>query len=301
MQAGRTLNVLWATDGSAASRSAVPLLRELVLPVATRLTVLTVGPHPLFSHARPDPGFLRKATPAARRLALAEARETAEREAMALDPSVPVEPIAAWGHPVQEILTAARRTKADLIVLAAKGHSDLRIALLGSVSDGVARLATTPLLVARPGAAGPSRVVVGYHDSVASRRALSFLTRLSLPASAEVVLVTAVEPLAVPDGTPAAARRRLLAEASGADARRREEAAKALEALRAELEAGGRRVETEVAAGPAAEQIDQAARRHRAGLIVVGSRRPAPGAQFSRGQTAERLVRHAHSSVLVVR
>src|SRR3989304_2569015 len=60
-------HVLWATDGSASARNAVPLLRGLVLPAAERLTVLTVAPHSLISGARPDPAFIARVTPAARR------------------------------------------------------------------------------------------------------------------------------------------------------------------------------------------------------------------------------------------
>ena len=54
----RKLRVLWATDGSESSRSAAPLLRELVLPAAERLVVLAVAPHSFISGARPDPAAL---------------------------------------------------------------------------------------------------------------------------------------------------------------------------------------------------------------------------------------------------
>lgn len=297
----RSLRVLWATDGSKSSLNALPLLRQMVLPVTGRLTVLSVAPHSLISPARPDLAFLTKATKAAREKALMEARLSAQRDATALDPSVPVEVLSAWGHPIEEILKAATRGPADLIVMGAKGHSNLRIAFLGSVSQGVAQHTTRPLLIARPGAESVSKVVLGYHGSVAAKKALAFLGRLALPVQAEILLLTAIEPFTVPEGTPAVYRRRALAEAHKLNERRHVDAEKALARLAEQVAAAGRRVSTEVAAGPAAQVLDDAARRHEADLIVVGSRRPSPQRHYLLGSTAEKLVRHAHASVLMVR
>ncbi len=58
---------------------------------------------------------------------------------------------------------------------------------------------------------------------------------------------------------------------------------------------------TEVLAGPAGPELDACARKHGADLIVVGSRKPSAARHFLLGSTAEKLVRHAHTSVLVVR
>src|SRR3972149_5728802 len=109
------LHVLWATDGSASARNAVPLLRGLVLPAAERRRAMGEEP--------------------------------------ALDPTSRPDVLARWGHPIQEVLRAARSLAADLIVLGAKGHSNLRILVLGSVSQGVVQHATLPALIARPSAA----------------------------------------------------------------------------------------------------------------------------------------------------
>jgi nucleotide-binding universal stress UspA family protein len=273
----------------------------MVLPNAEQLTVLTVAPHSLISHARPDPGFLTRATRAARHAALQEGEQTAEREALALDPAVPVEATSVWGHPVQEVLRVADRMKADLIVMGAKGHSDLRIALLGSVSQGIAHSTTRPLLVARPGTNAVRKVVLGYYGGVTGKKALTLLDRLHVPDQAEVVLVTAVEPMEMPVGAPPALRRKAFAAQGEIEGRLRADAERSLEALAEELKAEGHRVTGEVVSGKAAPAIDEAARRHDADLVVVGSRRPAVGGEYAQGSTAEKLVRHAHTSVLVVR
>jgi nucleotide-binding universal stress UspA family protein len=273
----------------------------MVLPNTAQLTVLTVAPHSLISHARPDPRFLSKATPAARHAALQEAAQLARREALALDPTVPVDPVSAWGHPVEAVLRAANRTKADLIVMGAKGHSDLRITLLGSVSQGIAHATPRPLLVARPGTKAVRKVVLGYYGGATGKKALGLMDRLHLPEQAELVIVTAVEPLEMPAGTATGRRRKALSESGEMEARLREDAGKTLDALAAELKAEGQRVTTEVVSGKAPSAIDEVARNHRADLIVVGSRRPAATGDYAQGSTAEKLVRHAHTSVLVVR
>lgn len=295
------LRVLWATDGSANAHSALPLLRQLVLPAAERLAVLTVAPHSILSGARPDPAFLARVAPAARRRALVEAQQLALREATALDPPLKPELLVRWGHPIQEILRAARALPADLIVLGAKGHSNLGMLLLGSVSQGVVQHATRPVLIARPGTHEVGRVVVGYHGSAAARRALAFLDRLALPAEAELRLVCVVEPFGVPAGVPIAYRRLAIAEANRINRRRHVAAQRSLDAAAATVRARHPRVETEVLSGDAAPELDAAARRLAADLIVVGSRRPSAIRHYLLGSTAEKLVRHSHTSVLVVR
>jgi universal stress protein G len=122
-----------------------------------------------------------------------------------------------------------------------------------------------------------------------------------LPADAEIVLVTAIEPFGLPEGTPPAYRRRALAEAHEINEKRHQDAEKALGGLVERLRASGRRASTEVTAGEGAAVLDDAARRHEADLIVVGSRRPTPQGHYLLGSTAEKLVRHAHTSVLMVR
>lgn len=299
---GAGLRILWATDGSETSRSAVPLLRNLILPSTLRLSVLSVAPHSLISGARPDPGFLTRSTPAARRRGLLEAEHVAQRAISELDPSsLEVEAISRWGNPIQEILRAARADGSDLIVLGAKGHSDLRLVLLGSVSQGVVHNATRPVLIARPAADTPSQVVVGFDGSNPARRAVEFLERLNLSASVLVRLVFVIEPFLLPDRMPSAYRRQAAANAQHIDERRLHEARFALDATASVLRAAGRRVETEVLTGPSAPILDAAAVRHGAGLIVVGSRRPSPARHYLLGSTAEKLVRHSRASVLVVR
>ena len=80
------LRVLHPTDGSVIARRSAGLLKQLVLPAADRLEVLSVAPHSVLSGARPDPFFLTKVTPVARKRALIESEELAQQVATEFDP-----------------------------------------------------------------------------------------------------------------------------------------------------------------------------------------------------------------------
>jgi nucleotide-binding universal stress UspA family protein len=65
------------------------------------------------------------------------------------DRGLPVRGLVRRGDPAIEILEAAVREQASLIVLGAHGEASTRGVLLGSVADRVLRRATIPLLVVR--------------------------------------------------------------------------------------------------------------------------------------------------------
>jgi nucleotide-binding universal stress UspA family protein len=294
-----SLNVLWATDGSDHSEHAMPLLRNFVLPATGKLTVLTVAPQTFLGSARPDPAFLTRVTAASRRKALLEAEDTAQRWLTELDPGrVAAEAISRWGHPVQEILKASRSAKADLVVMGAKGHSNLHLLVLGSVVQGVVQLSPQPLLIARPGASAVRRILVGFDGSAPARKAIRFLTGLSLSGPTEVQLVHVLDS---GDGRRGSGKKRGRDETGGAEERRHAEAKKSLVSCADSLVDCGLDVRVEIAVGPAAARLQEIARDEKADLIVVGSRKPSAAAHYLIGSTAEKLVRHAPTSVLVVR
>jgi nucleotide-binding universal stress UspA family protein len=294
------LRVVFATDGSGPARNANAVLRQLILPVTSKLTVLSVAPQSFLSGARPDPAFLLKATPAARRTAVAESEEEAQAAATELDPNpaIEVDVVARWGNPIEEILRTARRAPADLVVLGAKGHSGLSIMLLGSVSQGVVQHSTLPVLIVRPDAKRVSKVLIGYDDSPEARKAVAFLDRLALPQDVEIILSYVDTPF---PKAQRGSRRGSLAAAEAAAERSHDREEAALGGVASRLIAQGYRVSTEVLSGEAAPELDQSARKRGAGLIIVGSRKPAPARHYLIGSTAEKLVRHAEASVLVVR
>jgi nucleotide-binding universal stress UspA family protein len=82
-------------------------------------------------------------------------REAAERyagemERLCKDAGVQSKAIITPGHPVEEIVKEAEKSKVDLIVMGSHGHSALAAAALGSVTYGVIHRDTTiPLLVVK--------------------------------------------------------------------------------------------------------------------------------------------------------
>jgi nucleotide-binding universal stress UspA family protein len=298
---GSGLRVLWASDGSENARSAIPLLRRLVLPATRRLAVLGVAPHSFLAGSRPDPRLLTRPTRGLRRRALLEAQQEAQRSATELDPDTEVEALSRWGNPINEVLRQARLDGSDLIVLGAKGHSDLRLILLGSVSQGVVHHATRPVLIARPSAGDLNEIIVGFDGSTHARRAVEFLGRLNPAPDISVRLVFVIEPLLLPEGMPRAFRRMATENAEHIDERRLEAARTGLNQVAHSLRAAGRHVETEAVQGESGPVLEEVAARNGASLIVVGSRKPARERHYLLGSTAEKLVRHSRASVLVVR
>lgn len=296
------LKVLWATDGSNSSHSAIPLLQEIVLPAAESLTVLTVGPHSFLSGARPDPTFLLRVTATAKRRVLAESEQTAEQEATLVDPSVPVKAIARWGNPISEVLREAKAQSSDLIVMGAKGHSNLGLVLLGSVAQGVVQNSTRSVLIARPGADHRiERIVIGYDGSPQARNGVRFIERLALGPQVRFTLVKVIDPFGVPAGTPASYRKQALEEARAINERNTERAQEELGQVAAKMDGVAGRIDIVVRAGVVNLEIDELAREQKADLVVVGSRKPSPMRHYLLGSVAEKLVRHSPTSVLVVR
>ena len=297
------LKVLWATDGSEESRVALPLLRRLVLPVTDRLTVVSVAPQSFISGARPDPGFLTRITPSAKRRALIEAEDVAQQAATDLDPppSIEVGALSRWGNAIQEVLRLSRSLRTDLVVIGAKGHSNLELILLGSVSQGVVQHSPKPVLIVRPGPDDLDRVLIGYDGSPQAKRAVQYLDQLNLHERVTLHLVHVVEPFAAPKGGSAKFRRHALEELKALNEQQNKTAALELETAAAQLEAHGRKVATSIFNGPSGPTLDEAAVKFGADLIVIGVRKPSPESQYLLGGTAEKLVRNSRSSVLVVK
>jgi nucleotide-binding universal stress UspA family protein len=57
-----------------------------------------------------------------------------------------MKPVVRLGNPYQGILQLALETKADLIVMGARGHNPIEFALFGSTVEKVLKLSTCPLL-----------------------------------------------------------------------------------------------------------------------------------------------------------
>ncbi|MES2461524.1 MAG: universal stress protein [Armatimonadota bacterium] len=279
------MHIIYATDGSESAREGHVLLASLPLCPESRITVLSV---------------------AAREEGAAEELRYSEEVAREVTSETGAKAVARvrWGSPAEEILKESEESGADLIVVGARGQSNLARLLLGSVSSRVARHAPCSVLIARPLPAKKiATVLIGVDGSPAAHQGLCVLASIPLDRDCHMSLVSvtmptvataeAVHPLLVPH---LADEVRALAQQARVDL------AACLARSRQFLQAHGfRRITTRIRAGDPASEIVDAAAEAQADLLVVGARGISALDRFLLGSVSDRVLRHAHCSVLCVR
>jgi nucleotide-binding universal stress UspA family protein len=147
-QVGVVMRVMLATDGSAAAGIAAGFVADRAWPPGTSievvavLDVLSLLPAP-FS---PTPADAQPLEDSLRDELCLVVEQTVERlRARDLDVSSSV----LSGTPVECLVRHAASTHADLVVCGSRGHGELAVLMLGSVSAGLADRAPCPVLVAR--------------------------------------------------------------------------------------------------------------------------------------------------------
>jgi nucleotide-binding universal stress UspA family protein len=207
------------------------------------------------------------------------------------------------GPPAEAILRAARRHRADAIVVGSQGLGLLGRLFLGSVSWAVVRGARCPVLVVKGRRPPGHRVVLGVDGSRHARQAVELLARLAPKRGSHLTVVRVVEPVRLPSLGPAPAAVRAAVQAQ-ADALH----AEALAAARREVETAARRLgragwrtrELVRVGSPVTELLD-AARESRADLVAVGARGVGGVERLVLGSVAEGVLGRTPVTVLVVR
>jgi nucleotide-binding universal stress UspA family protein len=208
------------------------------------------------------------------------------------------------------MIEAAQQARADLIVLGARGGGPLAERPLGSTAQAVVRASDLPVLVARPTQgkpAAPLRVLLAVDETPASRQAVEFAARLSLPggSAGKLVSVVAKAGADIPKwaetlhASPEAEEiRQAFDREQAAEVERRREALAGLArdcgrslSLQPPLVLEGRPAE-EILRLIAAEQID---------LVVLGARRRSAWSRFLLGSVSDAVLTCASCSVLLVR
>jgi len=197
-----------------------------------------------------------------------------------------------------EIVRRASKWKADEIVVGSHGRTGLAHALLGSVAERVARYASCAVRVARAGKhSGPILAATDLSDpslpAIAAARAEA--TRVHAPLVA--VHAVDVEPsFASMAGLPFGIVPSTLAPEVVTQI---EEAAATT--LSTAMKSAGATGEVSIVTGEAAPAIASEAKARDARLVVIGTRGRTGLAHIALGSVAERVVRTAPCSVLVVR
>jgi nucleotide-binding universal stress UspA family protein len=122
----------WSELSQRALGLAVPLAREH----AAELFLLYVVPLPALMYGPPPETYLNQMLEALRRLQPG-------------DPKVRVRHLVAEGAPALAILSAARGSQCDLIVMGTHARTGLKRLLLGSVAEDVIRKAPCPVLAVK--------------------------------------------------------------------------------------------------------------------------------------------------------
>lgn len=240
----------------------------------------------------------------------AEARgELAPAVGRLRDEGVAARTLVLKGDPTQEISRVAAELDADLIVMATHGRGALKRLTHGSVADGVARRAATPVLLVRVRgthdgrlAEEPVRRLVVPHDG-------SDMAQLAVPVAATYAKQLDVPILLIRAVNPTSETSMAFSPAGGADAisaavyedvleEEEAAAATALDAVEANLTAQGVTVTSEVMVGTAVAVI---AELHAPGDVVVMSSHGRSGiGRWLLGSVAEKLVREGTAPVLIV-
>jgi nucleotide-binding universal stress UspA family protein len=241
-----------------------------------------------------------------RNKAMADARRLIDRLVPPLRAQgLRVRPLVQEGLPGPQLLNMVERTRVDLTVLGTHGSSGLMRFLLGSVSELLLSEAPASVLIVRGRPRRQDRgvrVVLAMDFSKEAKGAAGFFSTLRIPRSSSIMLLHVEERV-----------NRMLDQISGVG---RNDMSQTVEQAMQDhkrrtllmLERMGRRfaqrgiiVDHIFANGAPAEEILRAAERHRADLIVMGSKGLTGLDRIVLGSVSRKVARHAPCSVLVVR
>jgi len=185
------MKILLATDGSKCSLEAAGILARLPHREKLELTVATAISPPSGAFFSPTKQFMDQLAKEDRKYAEVHLEKT---KAAFTGANAEVETVVLEGPPQEEIVEYAKSRGIELIVMGAKGHSQVDRILLGSTSDYVATHAHCSVLVVRPGDSDVTehpklRVAIAYDASHASQSAVDELLRFDWGTNTELSVV----------------------------------------------------------------------------------------------------------------
>ncbi len=149
----RFTRILCAVDFSDCSQHAVTFAAALARQAGASLSLLHVIEWPWHESAIPETVGVSVAQAQAmadyRRYLETGAAERLAAIGAAAMPDRPVSTSVSFGRPYVELLDAARRSGADLIVLGVRGRGPVDLGFFGSTANHVVRSATCPVLTVR--------------------------------------------------------------------------------------------------------------------------------------------------------
>lgn len=286
-------NVLLAIDGSTPSLEAAKLLAHLPHPDSLNLTVLSVVQRPFIHSSYATGELLEKAFERDKTFA----DQTYEKVVEMFDgANATLNHQVSEGPPGESVVETAGKCKSDLVVVGAKGHSQITRLLLGSVSDHVATHAPCSALVVRPTGlhetVRPIRVCLAFESSGSALAALEEIAEVPWRTGTDFHLLTVETYLSdfigeriADDGLEIASHYQeglVLAKERIADV--------------------APNAKTHLVKGDhVGESIVSFAEDHKIDLLIVGETQRSAVNRFLLGSTSRYVLRHAPCSVWITR
>jgi len=206
------------------------------------------------------------------------------------------------------MLQAAASSKADMLVVGARGHGSIERLLLGSVSRAVVHGAHLPVLVVRGSApAGRGLKVIACHHPASARALAATIGRLHWPAGTDARVIGVTESLLagpLPKWLENRVRDPDTAAVANAWKKEHDDEVAALgtqlAAFQKTLPAAFHAGTPIVAEGNPADRILEQARKDGTDLIITGRTPTDALSRWLLGSTSEAVLTHAHASVLIV-
>lgn len=206
-----------------------------------------------------------------------------------------------YDSPASSILDAARRHRAELIVMSTHGRSGLGRMVYGSVADDILRHAEIPVLLIPPtvdhawSADRPLTVLVPLDGSPLAEDALASAKLLAELLGARLHLLRVIEPPAYPlygDG---------YVYVPIDDTAERDAARAYLNEIAGRLAAGGAEVEAEVADGLPSAVVPRVAQEQQADVIAMATHGRGGLARLVLGSVATGTLQRTHVPLLLTR
>jgi nucleotide-binding universal stress UspA family protein len=302
--------ILVPLDGSPASEQALPValvIARLIGATVDLAHVHQVLPYLGLAPAYDDTLDIEEAHRMREPIVALAQRSTEEH-------GVPVTATLLFGPAASTLEQYVSAHGVRLIVMTTHGRGGLSRALMGNVADRLVRQSATPVLLVRPvdgavpATAGwpPHRVLVPLDGSRLAEEVLAPLTQFIGPAGTELVLLRVMEPMPSLEPFPdiaglvdgAATQERL----DDADAESVDEAQNYLDGFAGRLPTDHSRVRTHVVVHSSpARAILEYATAIDAGLVALATHGRSGLARAFAGSVADKVMREATVSVLVVR
>jgi len=290
------MRLVLAVDASPDSRNAAQVIRHMTEPPV--LDVLNVVDEDALKHAYISPTIPADYLEMYRR----EVTEVAEQVLHEMKAELEsqcrhIRLIADSGDAAESIIQTAEESHAELIIIGQRGMTGTPSFLLGGVSQKVSTYAPCSVLVVKEPIAKLERILVAVDGSEAGHKAVEFLARCPFKGPVQVMVVT-VWPSGrsgawgIPLGKPGRSEVQQVVEEKGEELLRN---------IARECACETYRVTTELLHGDPAFAILDAAVRHQAQIVVIGSRGMKAIKRFLLGSVSAKVLVHATCSVLIVR